>query len=284
MPPVLGQHTVSDPHIESLKVESPGGTQYLQSSPEFALKKLLARQAMAIYSLGQVFRAGEHGRKHRQEFTMLEWYRPGFSLGELECEIADLVRLLAQEFGSRFEAPVTKTYCELFTARFGLNPHRATADELQALLSNEFPDHSRHLLDDGAASKNDFLDALFSLGIEPSLESPTFVRHFPASQAALAKIDNTADGPVALRTELYWRGVELANGYDELQDGQEYRQRINADNAVRRQHGYPVIEADEALLTALDNLPDCVGVALGVDRILMLLLGTNDIAEVSPFN
>ncbi len=282
MPPVMGRHTVSDPHIESLKIESVMGTRYLQTSPEFAMKKLLAVRSEPIYSLGQVFRAGEHGRKHRQEFTMLEWYRPGYSLTQLEAEITALLMVLAEEFSVPFSAPDLQSYAALFSNKFGVNPHQATDQTLRGLLNTSFPDHAGHLQDDRAA-RNDYLDALFSLGVEPDLQAPTFVREFPATQAALAKTAETKDGLVALRTELYWHGVELANGYDELQDGEEYRRRIEMDNATRELLGYARIAPDESLITAINHLPDCAGVALGIDRLLMLLLDSADIAGVTPF-
>lgn len=281
MPPVMGLHTVSDPHIESLAIETHQGTHYLQTSPEFAMKKLLAQRAEPIYSLGQVFRAGEHGSRHRQEFTMLEWYRPGFSISQLEAEIADLLAMLAESFAAHFPVPEVKFYGDLFLEKYGVNPYQAPDQALQALLYERFPEHAQHL--GTSADRNDYLDALFSLGVEPDLQAPIFVREFPATQAALAKTALTENGPVALRTELYWQGVELANGYDELQDGEEYRRRIEVDNLTRKRLGFATMAADEALISAINELPDCAGVALGIDRLMMLLLGVSDIADVTPF-
>lgn len=278
IPPVLGSHTVSDPHIHSFELQLGKGTAYLQTSPEFAMKKTLARDGEAIYSLGPAFRAGEQGGKHQSEFLMLEWYRPGFSLEQLENEITDLVKYLAVRFDIEFKRPKRCSYAELFDARFGCNPHSCSDADLKRLTKQDFPELSAHL-SSSVSQRNDYLDALFSLGVEPELIEPTYVTEFPASQASLAKVSSD-ETPVALRTELYWQGVELANGYDELRNGAELRKRIESDNALRREYGYPEIQPDEELLAALSEMPECAGVALGVDRLLMLLLGETSLDAV----
>jgi lysyl-tRNA synthetase class 2 len=282
MPPVLANHTVSDPHIQSFAVEvGEGAIQYLQTSPEFAMKKLLAKDSSPIYSLGPVFRRGEAGRRHRPEFTMLEWYRPGLSLAQLESEVSDLIATLAEAFAVPFGKPEVTTYAALFAQTFACDPHGLSDAELFALLEKHLPDLSQHLRDDANVSRNDLLDSLFSQGVEPHLSSATFVREFPAGQAALAKVAVRDQQFVALRSELYWQGIELANAYEELTDAAELRQRIEVDNQVRLAHGYTPVAVDEALLEAIDSMPECVGVALGVDRLLMLLTETDDIDKVS---
>ncbi|MFN3235940.1 MAG: EF-P lysine aminoacylase EpmA [Pseudomonadales bacterium] len=282
IPPVLADHTVSDPHIQSFAVDmGEGAIQYLQTSPEFAMKKLLAKDPSPIYSLGPVFRRGEAGRRHRPEFTMLEWYRPGLSLAQLEAEVSDLIATLAEGFAVPFAKPQVTTFAALFDQAFACDPHGSSDTELAALLEKHLPELSKHLRDGATVSRNDLLDSLFSQGVEPKLSSAIFVREFPASQAALAKVAVRNQQLVALRSELYWQGIELANAYEELTDAAELRQRIEVDNQVRLAHGYTPVAVDEALLEAIDSMPECVGVALGVDRLLMLLIGANDIDKVS---
>jgi lysyl-tRNA synthetase class 2 len=279
IPPVLAPHSVSDPHISSFPVLVDGETQYLQTSPEFALKKLLAKVPEPLYSLGPVFRRGEQGVRHQHEFIMLEWYRPGFDLTALENEIADLIAMLAEQFDADFQSPERFSYEQLFSSKFGMNPHLASDTELENLVRKHFPDFTGHL---GAASRNDYLDTLFSLGVEPELTQPTFVREFPASQASLANL-SSLEPPTALRSELYWQGLELSNAYDELKDSDTLRQRITSDNETRVSLGLPQMTADEDLLQAIEKMPPCAGVAIGIDRLLMLLMSANDLSEVSPF-
>ena len=210
---------------------------------------------------------------------MLEWYRPSFDLTALENEIADLIAMLAEQFGADFQPPEHFSYEQLFSSKFGMNPHLASDSELEDLVREHFPDFMGHL---GAASRNDYLDTLFSLGVEPELTQPTFVREFPASQASLANL-SSSDPPTALRSELYWQGLELSNAYDELRDSDTLRQRIALDNETRVSLGLPQVTADEDLLQASEKMPPCAGVAIGVDRLLMLLTSANDLSEVSPF-
>ena len=278
--PLLASHTVTDTHIASFSVGGPAESLYLQTSPEFAMKKLLANDSGAIYSLGPVFRQGESGKKHSPEFTMLEWYRPGFSLQELMKEVAELFCSLQSAFGLEPIEPVTISYQDLFESRFGISPHQVEVIELRSLAEAQFPDDLQHLNIQDDGERNDLLDLLFCLGVEPDLIEPTFVTQFPASQASLAKVTRVGNAEVSMRTELYWKGYELANGYDELQDGVELGQRMARDNQVRRTRGLAEIEPDAQLLKALPNMPECAGVALGVDRLLMLLLGVDQISDV----
>ena len=283
MAPVLGDHTVTDPHINSFSVTSAGRhCGYLQTSPEFALKKLLAKDVGAVYSLGPVFRAGESGGRHNEEFLMLEWYQPGFDLSALEDEIASLIKGLAIEFGAVFPQPHVTTYAELFSNKFSVNPHFASETTLRELVEAHFPESALHL-DVDLATSNDYLDTLFSLGVELELQAPTFVREFPATQAALAKIATVDGVAVSMRSELYWQGLELCNAYDELRDGDELRQRMVNDNAIRDKLGYDQIAPDDELIGALAKMPECVGVALGVERLLMLLNDANELSEISEF-
>lgn len=279
--PLLAPHTVTDPHIRSLQVETGRGIGYLQTSPEYAMKKLLAADSGPIYNLGSVFRAGEEGTRHRTEFTMLEWYRPSLSLSELQMELTELIQVLAERFDVSFPQPNCVSYRSLFEERFELNPHEADDSELEALVHQFFPDLAGHLQHQDAGARNDYLDLLFSQGVEPSLQQPHFVIEFPASQAALAQVRQSAQyDEVALRSELYWQGVELSNAYVELRDASVLKKRAGVDNAIRETRGLSFIQPDVELFAAIEKMPACVGVAMGIDRLLMLLLGENDIAKV----
>ncbi len=281
--PLLGSATVSDPHIESLVVDSATGetgSRFLQTSPEFAMKQLLAAGSGPIFQICKAFRAGETGKRHNPEFSMLEWYQPGYQLETLIEELLELFETLARRFDSPFKiAPVT-SYKALFVARFDLDPHTATTDQLFEIAQREFPSAIQHIKDEDEGTIDDLRDVLFSLGIEPSLQPLTVVTSFPATQAALAKLVIDDGQEVAGRFEVYWQGVELANGYDELTDGAELARRIDRHNRIRRNRSLKEVAPDLMLLSAMEKMPDCAGVAVGLDRLLMLLTGADDISEI----
>lgn len=280
--PVLGATGVSDVHIENIGVAMSHGQRYLQTSPEYLLKRLLAAGAGAIYQLGPAFRGGERGDRHNTEFTLLEWYRPGFALEELGAEVEALVTAVFEAFGREEHACRHVRYKDLFKARWGVNPHTAKLDELRELAEPLASDHIPQK--DDAGTRNDYLDLLFSAGVEIALREPVLVFDYPASQAALACTDTDGDGDiVSLRFEYVWQGVELANGYHELRDAGELRQRMRDNNDLRRARGLPEIPPDEKLLAALPEMPSCSGVALGVDRLLMLLMDRHSLDQVMPF-
>ena len=279
--PVLGRRTVTDLHIESITALDAGRRWYLQTSPEYALKRVLAAGAGSVYALGPVFRAGEAGARHNPEFTMLEWYRVGFSLEDLMDEVAELLQTLG------VDVPLTRgTYGELFEAKLGIAPHTASLADLQSVVAREAPDvELTGLMGVSArADRNLCLDLLFSRCIEPGLTG--FVYNYPATQAALAEMDADAEArQVARRFEVYLSGYELANGYDELRDADELRRRIEEDEAERSAMGRPPIAPDESLLAAMaEGLPVCAGVAMGVERLLMALTGAAKIGEVMAFS
>lgn len=280
--PVLGATGVSDVHIENIGVPLSLGHRYLQTSPEYLMKRLLAAGAGAIYQLGPAFRGAESGDRHNTEFTLLEWYRPGFDLPDLAEEVEALLTTVFEAF-DRNEPPCRQArYKDLFMARWGVDPHRASLDELRELAGPLASDHIAQVDDTG--TQNDYLDLLFSAGVETDLRDPVLIFEYPASQAALASTGTDGDGDaVALRFECLWQGVELANGYYELRDADELRQRMQINNALRRARGLPEIPPDEKLLAALPNMPSCSGVALGVDRLLMLLMDRHSLDEVLPF-
>ena len=283
--PVLGASGVSDLHIQSLSLVDDGQSWFLQSSPEYSMKRLLASGSGSIYQICPAFRAGELGSKHNTEFSMLEWYRVGYSLEELVAEVATLLQQtldINQVQTSEFRFT---TYRELFTSRFDVNPHDAGIETLRGLIfaENLASDHIDNIDDD--ATRNECLDLLFASCIEPGLDEPTFVLEFPAGQAALAKIaTNDQYDVVARRFELYWQGMELANGYDELTDPAELRQRFEKNNTQRVARGLIEMAPDKKLLASMSELPDCAGVAIGLERLVMLLCGKTSIDEVLTFS
>lgn len=267
--PVLSQAGVTDVHLASVQalrhVQGSAQTHYLQTSPEFAMKRLLASGIGPIYQICKVFRDDEHGRKHNSEFTMLEWYRPGFSLKDLMFEVADLLNVvLKQRFGE--VRPTILSYKHAFMDRLDLNPLQATVQELK--------DCCRRVglsLDLGD-ERLGYIDLLFSHFVEPSLgfDTPLFLTDFPPEMASLAKTRVDDDGElVAARFELYIEGLELANAYDELIDADVLRSRFEADNAEREKLGLHIMPIDEYLLAALPHMSECAGIALGIDRLLM---------------
>lgn len=239
--PVLAAHTVTDPHVDAI----PAAQGYLQTSPEYAMKRLLAAGAPSIYQLGPAFRAGESGRLHAPEFTMLEWYRLGFDDAALMQEVSELVDLVLGP------APYERrSYAELL----------ATAP-----------------LPESAEEDLRMLAALEQLG-----PVRVFVTDYPAERAALARL--RPGMTVAARFELVVNGVELANGYHELGDAQLLRARFEADNVQRQALGKPPMTVDEPFLAAMEHgLPDCAGVALGFDRLAMLALGAQRLSDVMTF-
>ncbi|MFO7593086.1 MAG: EF-P lysine aminoacylase EpmA [Pseudomonadota bacterium] len=280
--PVLSAAAITDPHLESFSTRytGPGHAErmplYLHTSPEFPMKRLLAAGSGAIFQLGKVFRQGEAGRRHNPEFTLLEWYRPGFDHKELMDEVAALVAPL---LGLESEAVERLSYREAFLRHAGIDPLTAPLEALQQ--SARMHGISGF---DGESERDVWLDLLLTHCIEPELgrEGLCFLYDYPASQAALARL-NPDDPRVAERFELYYRGIELANGFHELADSGEQRKRFEAELRGRKEQRLEPVPMDERLLAALDFLPDCAGVALGVDRLVMLALGAESIEEVIAF-
>lgn len=318
--PLLGASSVTDLHIESLTVSASKRLLYLQTSPEFYMKRLLAAGSGPIYQICQAFRQGDAGRLHNLEFSLLEWYRPGFSLDQLMDEVEALINVLIA--GDSFER---YTYRELFEKRFDCNPHRLDTSELLNLcrtstrvdtahvqvvidpgtLEHSIDNHSTdnhstdsHGTDNRSAlnrrtlnrrtlnrrTKENCLDLLFAEEIQPALQSPTFVVNYPASQASLAETVQAEGDEIALRFELFWRGVELANGYFELRDAAVLESRMESDNRDRTLLDKVPVPCDRKLLQAMiSGLPECSGVALGLDRLLMLLTQSTSLDQVIAF-
>lgn len=280
--PLLSHATVTDPYVFSIPaVFQPSGTHleepvYLQTSPEYAMKRLLAAGSGAIYQICKVFRQGDLGRIHNPEFTMLEWYRPGFDHHTLMNEMDELLcAVLNTSHAERF------SYLEAFEKFVGINPHIAEINELKNCVQH----HGINFVGD-ATERNFWLNLLLAHCIEPRIgqDRPAFLYDFPITQAALAKIRLEENPPVASRFEVYFKGVELANGFHELQNVMEQRARFKNDLQQRQREGTPIVPIDERFLAALEaGLPDCSGVALGVDRLVMLALQTQALEEVVSF-
>jgi len=271
--PMLSAAGNSDPGISQWRTRDPEA--WLRTSPEYAMKRLLAGGSGDIYELGRVFRGDESGRHHNREFTLLEWYRVGWSYQQLMDETAALVRACIPDGGLREER---FTYRELFQRHTGLDPFEATARDLHQRLTENGIDLAN-------PSRLECLDLLLSLVIQPRLAAGTltFVFDFPAEQAALARI-RAEQPPVAERFELFLGPVELANGYQELTDAVEQERRFEHENRERQAAGRPAVPLDRRLLDALAaGLPECAGVALGVDRLLMAATGAASLHEVLPF-
>lgn len=282
--PALGPTTVTDPHIASLRVVAqalPGTPLFLHTSPEFGMKRLMAAGSPDIYQLGKVYRDGEHGRHHQPEFTLVEWYRRDIGLQAMAAETCALIRTLAAVAGPPPAVAPTRRYRDAFLQYAGLDPMTASLAELRACAERLTGAAPPALAD----VRDDWLDLLMSQVVAPRLpaDALTVLSHYPATQAALARID-PADERVAERFEVFWRGVELANGYRELSDGEEQQRRFAADRERRRNVGLPDVEPDTALLAALAaGLPDCCGVAVGFDRVVMLSLGCDRLEDVVSF-
>lgn len=287
--PVLCHAGTTDPFMDVLSADvvTPNGkkTMWLQTSPESCMKRLLAAGSGPIYQIAHAFRDAESGRRHNIEFTILEWYRPGYSLTLLMNETVELIETILQR-------PVVlrcHRYRQLFRDYLAFDPFTASVETLQAAavchVGTTAYEWGREAL----------LDILMSHDIEPHLGPVTaqdsvaiidVVTDYPAAQAALARhhIDPEDGEKVAGRFELYWQGVELANGYDELTQAEEQHARFLADNAQRRVLGRPEVTVDEALVAALSHgMPEGSGVALGLDRLIMLAYGASSLDEVVPF-
>ena len=281
--PILSQAGVTDVHLASVQaLRHIGGrkqTHYLQTSPEFPMKRLLASGSGAIYQICKVFRDDEHGRKHNSEFTMLEWYRPAFTLKDLMFEVGDLLNVtLGHRFGE--VRPTVLSYKHAFMDRLDINPLQASLKDLKDAC------HRVGLNLDLGDDRLGYMDLLFSHMVEPSLgfDTPVFLTDFPPEMASLAKTRVDEDGElVVARFELYIDGLELANAYDELIDAEVLRSRFEADNAEREKLGLHVVPVDEYLLAALPQMPECSGIALGVDRLLMVATEKMKLEQVVTF-
>jgi len=284
--PTLSQAAPTAPYLDSFTTDYiPIGSQskqthYLQTSPEFAMKRLLAAGSGSIYQIARVFRNGEQSKKHSPEFTMLEWYRTDLTLHQLIDEVNALMQNVF-----KFDAIVRLSYRSVFEFFFKLNVLTCSDDEIKHCALERIKSLAR----DFETDRDGWLELLMSYVVEPKLAAlnlPLFIYDFPASQAQLAKIKYDQQGnAVADRFELYIDGVELANGYNELLDADELRERFESDNQQRKEQDKPEIPIDENLLAAMQyGLPECAGVAIGLDRLIMLALEQSVISLVNSFS
>lgn len=280
--PALSQATVTDVHLVPFNTlyVGPGASEgkklWMMTSPEYHMKRLLAAGSGPIYQMGRCFRNEESGRHHNPEFTLLEWYRPHYDMYRLMNEVDDLLQQILE-----CESAESISYHQAFQRCLNIDPLSADRDSLiQAAEKLNVADLAAKEED-----RDTILQLLFMCGIEPVIgqDKPVFVYHFPASQAALAEI-SSEDHRVAERFEVYFKGVELANGFRELTDSNEQRQRFKLDNRQRLARGLPEHPIDNYLLEALAaGMPECSGVALGIDRLIMLALKAESLSEVIAF-
>ncbi len=276
--PILSHAGNTDPNLHSMQIQVQSSsttiadTVYLNTSPEFAMKRLLSAGSGSIYQVSRVFRNQEQGRLHQPEFTMLEWYHVGFDHHALMDELNDLLEILGLSQASR------ESYAEIFARHVGIDPHTGLTEALLA-------EAKSHGFESDGSNRSVLLDFLFNRLVSPhsGASLPELIYDYPVSQAALARIRHDTP-PVAERFELFITGVEIANGFHELIDASEQRQRFDADNEHRRLLGIPEVPVDENLIAALAHgLPNCTGVAVGIERLLMAVLGYDHIDEVVSF-
>lgn len=278
--PLLSRSTASDPQLASIPaivrqhLPEPGQQYFLHTSPEFPMKRLLAAGSGAIFQICKTFRDGETGSRHNPEFSMLEWYQPDYSLEDLMNEVGELI---AQVLGT---TSVTRiSYLDAFQKYLNIDPFQASETELANLAKSRCHFEEK-------ADRDDYLNLLLAMHIEPHLGSnePVFLYHYPASQASLAQTQEHDGYLVAERFELYIDGLEIANGYHELTDAIEQRQRFEHDNELRQRLALEQIPIDQNLLAAMESgLPACSGVALGLDRLLMAQQKTQKIDDILAF-
>ena len=281
--PALSRAAVSDPNIDSLEVAARvagDDALYLGTSPEYPMKRLLAAGYPDIFSVARVFRDGELGHRHEPEFTLIEWYRRGYDLADMARETTELIAAVLDRPALAAQCS-SLCYRDAFEDAIGLDPHTAPVAALVAAAGTD-EDLRQALGDDRDA----WLDLLLSTRIAPGFpeDGLTVLTHYPASQAALARLD-PEDPALALRFEVFLGKLELANGYVELADAGEQRERFLREQENRRRANRPVAPLDDRLLAALaSGFPDCAGVAVGFERLHMLYEGANDIADVITFS
>ena len=288
--PLLSQAGNTDTFLQSVAAhvtyQDKPCTYYLHTSPEFAMKRLLASWQVPMYQICPVFRDNEIGARHNIEFTMLEWYQPNYSLDDMAAELGELLELL-------YGHPIIMShyrYVDAFMDFIGIHPLTASLAALQAVAEDKgligFDFNSVESCDSEQDRRQSWLDLLFSHAVEPNLghDLPTLVIEYPPATAALAKTAVDKEGNiVAKRFELYIKGIEIANAYDELADGQALRERFEQDNALRGRHNLSQMPIDEQLIAASDDLIPCSGIAVGIDRLFMVITGASSLEEVIPF-
>ncbi|PYE40834.1 EF-P lysine aminoacylase EpmA [Psychrobacter fozii] len=290
--PLLSQAGNTDTFLQSVAAQvtykDKPQTYYLHTSPEFAMKRLLASWQVPIYQICPVFRDNEIGVRHNIEFTMLEWYQPDYSLDDMATELGELLEAL---YGNAVVMSHYR-YVDAFMDFVGIHPLTASLATLQAVAEDkgltgfDFNSELSSEVNTEEDRRQSWLDLLFSHAVEPNLghDLPTLIIDYPPATAALAKTALDKDGnKIAKRFELYINGIEIANAYDELADGQALKERFEQDNQLRQRHNLPQMPIDEHLLAASDDLVPSSGIAVGIDRLLMVITGASSLEEVIPF-
>ena len=290
--PLLSQAGNTDTFLQSVAAQvtyrDKPQTYYLHTSPEFAMKRLLASWQVPIYQICPVFRDNEIGVRHNIEFTMLEWYQPNYSLDDMATELGELLEAL---YGNAVVMSHYR-YVDAFMDFVGIHPLTASLATLQAVAEDkgltgfDFDSELSSVVNTEEDRRQSWLDLLFSHAVEPNLghDLPTLIIEYPPATAALAKTALDKDGnKIAKRFELYINGIEIANAYDELADGQALKERFEQDNQLRQRHNLPQMPIDEHLLAASDDLVPSSGIAVGIDRLLMVITGASSLEEVIPF-
>ena len=290
--PLLSQAGNTDTFLQSVAAQvtyqDKPQTYYLHTSPEFAMKRLLASWQVPIYQICPVFRDNEIGVRHNIEFTMLEWYQPNYSLDDMATELGELLETL---YGNAVVMSHYR-YVDAFMDFVGIHPLTASLATLQAVAEDkgltgfDFNSELSSKVNTEEDRRQSWLDLLFSHAVEPNLghDLPTLIIEYPPATAALAKTALDKDGnKIAKRFELYINGIEIANAYDELADGQALKERFEQDNQLRQRHNLPQMPIDEHLLAASDDLVPSSGIAVGIDRLLMVITGASSLEEVIPF-
>lgn len=278
--PILSQAGNTEPTIESFVVQQNNKKTYLNTSPEFAMKRLLAADYGSIYQITPAFRQEEQSKRHNSEFTLLEWYRIGFDHHALMHEVDELIRFVAKDY-IKLAPSQHYTYQDAMIKFASIDPFNTTVSELEA--ATQAVGIEVVGMDD--VSYDVWFDLIMSEVVEKNLPSncPVFIYDYPSSQAALAKI-RKGEQDVAERFELYINGMELANGFYELSDAAEQEQRFHKDQEQRKKNNQQSIPIDKHLIEAMkEGFPECAGVALGLERLLMVLTGTEDISDVLAF-
>ena len=273
--PALSQSANTDPFIESIKTDN---ARYLHTSPEYPMKRLLAAGSGDIYQICKVWRAAESGSKHNPEFTLLEWYRVGFTYQQLMQEVSDLLHTVISDLDKE---PQFFSYAQLFLEKFSINPHISCRDQLLTYVNTEIPSLNTDDLDQQA-----LLDALLTHCIEPEFENNclSFIYDYPASQSALAQLRVEGNQSVAERFEVYIGNLELGNGYQEETSAERNKDILNKENQMRSELGSEPLPIDELFLSACDSgIPTSAGVAIGLDRVLMAITGEKSIQKVINF-
>jgi lysyl-tRNA synthetase class 2 len=286
--PILSADTNVDRHLDPLTITEKSlplnhhntRRYYLQTSPEFAMKRLLAAGLDPIFQITPVFRMGDRGQFHNVEFTMLEWYRIGDNYQTGMFLLAELIRFLFEERKIELGEIGYSTYQSLFESEAGINPHSATVKELRFLCKDRNISYPQSNWGDTA---DEWLDLLFTELVQPTLES-VIVYDFPKSQSQLAKIRHDEKYAVSERFELFLKGQEIANGYHEARDADELRRRFRKNRERRLAQGHSWLPIDSQLLTVMElGFPQCSGTALGIDRLLMVMLEADSIEDVLTF-